>query len=213
MCYNNAALNPFVAEFDSSKFSGIKTKLCYDGITVGELSLARSRSVSVNPILMPPPIASLTALSGGLNTSGEITMTQKQFFVYLHARPNTTDIHGIFYVGKGVKSRLSSVIRKHNQHHTRIVNKYGKENIVVRILACESEQHAFDLEVQMIAKLREMGVKLANATDGGEGKSGGITSEYTRAKIAAAQKNRPPISEETRAKISATSKARKNYVL
>jgi hypothetical protein len=95
-------------------------------------------------------------------------MSQKQFYVYIHARPDGS----IFYVGKGLKERANSTVRKYNPHHTSIIKKYGKENIIIRKLPCESEQHAFNLEVQMIAILRRMGVKLTNATNGGDGVSG-----------------------------------------
>ena len=99
-------------------------------------------------------------------------MTQKQFFVYTHAKPNTTDVHGIFYVGKGDSNRSSKAERKHNRYHLRITKKYGVENIIIRKLACRSEQHAFNLEVQMIAALRKMDVSLVNVAEGGEGTSG-----------------------------------------
>jgi hypothetical protein len=104
----------------------------------------------------------------------------KQFFVYTHARPNTNDVHGIFYVGKGLLVRTKRITREHNNHHTNIVKKYGKENIIVRKLACKSEQYALDLEVKIIAKLREIGVKLVNFTDGGEGTSGCIPTQEMR---------------------------------
>jgi hypothetical protein len=111
-------------------------------------------------------------------------------------------VHGIFYVGKGLKRRTTRIDRVCNPHHSRIVAKYGKENIIVRKLACESEQHALDLEVQMISKLREIGVKLTNATGGGEGLSN--PPNEVREKITAALLARPPMSAETKAKMSAT---------
>jgi hypothetical protein len=108
-------------------------------------------------------------------------MSEKQFYVYLHLRPTNDGVNSVFYVGKGLKRRATE-FAKRNEYHKRIVSKYGKENIIVRKLLCESEQHAFDLEVQIISILRSIGVKLANATDGGEGTSGYIYSEEMREK-------------------------------
>ncbi|MDD2865058.1 MAG: NUMOD3 domain-containing DNA-binding protein [Methylococcales bacterium] len=122
----------------------------------------------------------------------------KQFYVYTHAKPDGS----IFYVGKGLKRRTDSISRDNN-HHKNIVKKYGKENIIVKTMLCRSEQHALDLEVRMIAALRNGGVKLVNLTDGGEGTCGYIPAprsiEY-RAKLSAAHKGKS-LSTETRAKI------------
>ncbi|MGB4497896.1 MAG: hypothetical protein WBI40_04290 [Methylococcaceae bacterium] len=117
-------------------------------------------------------------------------MKEKQFYVYLHLRPTNDGFNSVFYVGKGLKARVNFVHRKTNPYHTRIVSKYGKENITIKKIACESEQHAFDLEIQMIAKLREMGVKLTNLTDGGEGFSGYFITPEAREKMSVAQKLR-----------------------
>lgn len=129
-------------------------------------------------------------------------MSELEAYVYIHAFPNTSDIHGIFYVGKGIKNR-SHDFCKRNQYHKRIVAKYGKEKVIVRKLACESKQHALDLEIQMIAKLRSIGVKLANLTDGGEGASGIKPSEETRLKLSIAKKN---MSDDTKRKMSESKK-------
>lgn len=115
--------------------------------------------------------------------------TQKQFYVYLHLRPTNDGVNSVFYVGKGNKRRCSLSFERNN-HHKNIVKKYGKENIIIRKFPCKSEQHAFDLEIQMIAKLRQMGVRLANLTDGGEGSSGVIPSCETRMKISLLHKGR-----------------------
>jgi hypothetical protein len=102
----------------------------------------------------------------------------QDYYVYTHS------IFGKppFYVGKGCARRIKFIDRKSNPHHTNIVAKYGKENIIVKTMLCRSEQHAFDLEVRMIAALRQGGVKLVNLTDGGEGASGIVCSDETRAK-------------------------------
>jgi hypothetical protein len=122
---------------------------------------------------------------------------QKDYYVYTHS----TEERGIFYVGKGTKYRTKLIHRKHNPYHTNIVNKYGIENIIVSSILCRDEQHAFDLEVRMIAALRNGGVKLTNMSDGGEGNSGHVPSDETKAKISAGNLGHV-VSEETRAKIS-----------
>jgi hypothetical protein len=139
-------------------------------------------------------------------------MKEKQFYVYTHARPNTNDAHGIFYVGKGVEKRTKD-LSKRNEHHKRITKKYGSKNIIIRSIACSSEQHAFDLEVQIISMLRRIGVDLANVTDGGEGKSGWTASIETRNKISESNKgNKSALgavrSEEARKKIGAAHKGK-----
>jgi hypothetical protein len=96
-----------------------------------------------------------------------------QFYVYTHARPNTTDVHGIFYVGKGNGCRAFRLKNtKRSIYHQNIVNKYGEKNIIVRKLNCKDENHSFKMEVEIISILRRIGVTLANLTDGGEGPVG-----------------------------------------
>lgn len=121
----------------------------------------------------------------------------KDYYVYTHSLKGQPP----FYIGKGLKKRADSISRKHNQYHTNIVNKYGIENIIVRAMLCRSEQHALDLEIKLIAALRNDGVKLVNCTDGGEGISGHKHSEETKAKISDGNKGKI-LSEETKAKMS-----------
>ena len=85
-------------------------------------------------------------------------------FVYFHCRPNGT----IFYVGKGTRARAYRLSNR-NEHHTNIVSKYGKENIIVELTKCVDEAEAFYLEQVFIMSLREDGVVLSNKSDGGEG--------------------------------------------
>lgn len=108
----------------------------------------------------------------------------QNYYVYTHSRPNGS----IFYVGKGNEKRIKDVSRNHNQYHTNIVKKYGKENIIIKTMLCRSEQHAFDLEVKMIAALRNGGVKLINMTDGGDGASGYVFSKEQKLKLSNALK-------------------------
>jgi hypothetical protein len=126
---------------------------------------------------------------------------EQDFYVYTHSLEG----YGIFYVGKGLLVRTKRVPRPHNPHHTRIVAKYGKENIIVHSMLCRSEQCALELEVKMIAALRNGGVKLSNITDGGEGASGHTLSDETKAKMSAAGKGKI-MSDEHKVKISVAKK-------
>lgn len=107
------------------------------------------------------------------------------YLAYVHARPNTEDASGIFYVGKGRLARAKS-LEGRNRHHANVVAKYGSENILVGTFECSSEQTAFDLEVGLIKCLRRMGVSLTNQTDGGEGTSGYHHDDTTKSRMSTA---------------------------
>jgi hypothetical protein len=133
----------------------------------------------------------------------EVKSKEKDYYVYTHSLVGQPP----FYVGKGQLERIKQISRRNNYHHTNIVNKHGKENIIVRAMLCRDEKHALDLEVKIIAALRNGGVKLTNVTIGGEGKAGCPTSEETKAKIAASLRGQP-FSEERRMKISVANKGK-----
>ena len=144
-----------------------------------------------------------------------------QFYTYLHCRPDGMP----FYVGKGMGKRSHQFSRhRRNNYYTRIVAKYGKENISVFVFPCESEQQAFDDEIHQIAQLRREGYALCNQTNGGDGASGAKRSDETRLKMSLSQKGKKlspehiakmsaarigkKASSETRAKISASLKGK-----
>jgi NUMOD3 motif len=104
-----------------------------------------------------------------------------KFYVYEHWRPDR-DI--CFYVGKGQGTR-SHDKKNRNRHHKGIQNKLAKLGmcIEVRMVASGlSEDSAFALEIERIDFWRKLGIKLANKTEGGEGRSGSIASRITRQK-------------------------------
>lgn len=120
------------------------------------------------------------------------------FGAYIHARPNGE----AFYVGKGAIRRAHNLNRPRNPHHGNIVAKYGKENVLVSFIPCSTESIALELEIGLIKTFIRNGVKLTNMTSGGDGVSGLVHSDETRAKIRkkrATQQFLP----ETRAKLSA----------
>ena len=104
------------------------------------------------------------------------------YFSYVHARPDTVNQSGIFYVGKGKLSR-SFDLGERNRYHGFVINKYGKENILIGSIPCSSEEIAFDLEVGLIKCLRRNNVQLTNQTDGGDGSSGYKFSEESKQKM------------------------------
>ena len=119
------------------------------------------------------------------------------FYAYIHYKPDFTP----FYVGKGLLRRANS-LKQRNSYYMATVEKYGAENIIIGKFECSREENAFDLERGIIKCLKKAGVKITNFTDGGEGSSGRVQSEETRAKISAAQIGKT-FSAETRAKMSA----------
>lgn len=94
-----------------------------------------------------------------------------------------------FYVGKGVEKRVKDLHR--NQLHTNIKNKHGMVRKIV--LETQSEQEAFEKEVELIQELKthiDFGEGGANFTLGGDGVSGYKHSEEQNIKKSEASKRR-----------------------
>lgn len=107
------------------------------------------------------------------------------FCVYLHKRPDGSP----FYVGKGTLERSRKVLRRNNPHHRNIVAKYGRDNIIIEIVATDlAESAAFALETETITSMRAAGERLCNLSDGGEGPSN--PSAATRRRMSKAQRKR-----------------------
>ena len=87
------------------------------------------------------------------------------FCTYAHTKQDGT----IFYIGKGVEKRAYDT-KSRNKHWQNIVAKHGFKTVI--LANWETEQDAFEHEKVLIACFRDMGYKLANLTDGGEGNSG-----------------------------------------
>jgi hypothetical protein len=126
----------------------------------------------------------------------------QDFYAYLHARPNTVDASGIFYVGKGTLERTTKLKRPHNPYHSSILAKHGIENILVTKIECSSEEIAFELEKGLIKCFKRMGVKLANMSDGGEGNAGVMkgtkqSAEHVLKRVASSKRERPVICIES----------------
>lgn len=113
---------------------------------------------------------------------------QGTFYTYVHC--NEKDIP--FYVGKGTKLRAYDT-----KARGKIWKDYTKKHpfnlFKTRIYYCDSEAQAFELEKELICLLRsQMGLWLANATDGGEGIAG-YTYKRSR-KISKTEEHRKNIS-------------------
>jgi hypothetical protein len=98
-------------------------------------------------------------------------------YVYEHIRKDT---NAVFYVGKGTGYRYTSKENRNNHWHN-IVKKHGfTVNFIAKNL---DEELAHLCEIERIDQLKRIGIKLCNATNGGEGISGHKHSDQTKQKI------------------------------
>lgn len=132
-------------------------------------------------------------------------MAKAEFYIYVHRKADTGEV---FYVGKGKGGRAFAKIGRNNFWHN-VVKAHGFTAEIVEYF--ESESRAFRYERALIAHLRASGVRLCNATDGGEGPSGAKRSVETRQKMSKAMTGlkHGPFSDETRARMSASAIGRK----
>lgn len=121
------------------------------------------------------------------------------FYTYCHIRK---DSNKIFYIGKGKNFRAFCTVKR-NAYWNNIASKYGFEP---KILAYwNTEKEAFEHEKVLIACFKDMGYKLANMTDGGDGQTGLIHTQTTKQKISNALKGRK-FTEEHKQKIAQSNK-------
>lgn len=122
------------------------------------------------------------------------TIPQHGFYVYVLKRPNPAAASASpestpFYVGKGKGQRMFAHVREAltpcRCHRCNVVRKIWREGGQVEydiVYATDDEAEAFAVEQATIATFgRE---NLTNATDGGEGASGRVLPEASRARIA-----------------------------
>lgn len=99
------------------------------------------------------------------------------FYTYAHYKPEG----GLFYIGKG-NGRRAYDMNMRNKYWKNIVAKYGSP--IVEILAnWKTEEEALRHEKLLISSFKDMGFKLANLTDGGEGVSGYKHNEFALQKM------------------------------
>ncbi len=99
------------------------------------------------------------------------------FYTYAHYTPEGR----LFYIGKGQGNRAHKQYSRNKYWH-QIVQKHGSPK--VQILAnWDTEDEAINHEILLISCFRDLGYKLCNMTDGGEGTSGTTLSDEHKAKI------------------------------
>lgn len=115
-----------------------------------------------------------------------ISLSECNFYVYLHSRLNTGEP---FYIGKGQGKRAFNKQRR-NRYWNQIVDKDG--GFYTSFLATDiDEELAWLVEIEAIALFKLRLCSLANITPGGEGASGYFLSAETKAKLSAALKGKP----------------------
>lgn len=107
------------------------------------------------------------------------------YYVYLHLKEDTKEP---FYVGKG-KGQRALFKNGRSEFWQNVVKKHG---YLIKIIMSElSEEQALSLEQVTIANLKEIGVKLCNLTNGGDGVSGMKHSDASKMKMSLAKKGKP----------------------
>lgn len=99
------------------------------------------------------------------------------YFTYAHYRASD---QSIFYIGKGKRDRVVAKVNRNNYWHN-TVNKHGI--FIERLAKWKTEKEAFLHEKFLILCFKDIGAKLVNMTEGGEGTSN--PSEEVRAKMRA----------------------------
>lgn len=123
-------------------------------------------------------------------------MTDPQFFIYFHRRPDTGDV---FYVGRGKRvGRGSPVKRAHavrgrSAQWQSIVEKNGGQYAIEIVEWCDTFEFAKAREVFYIASIGRKcyGGPLINLSDGGDGIDGYQHTDETRQKLRAAWQRNP----------------------
>lgn len=99
------------------------------------------------------------------------------FCTYAHYTPEGR----LFYIGKGSEKRAHSKAGR-NSYWRNVVQKYGSPD--VQILAnWDTEEEAFSHEILLISCFKELGHKLCNLSNGGEGPSGLKHSEEFKERL------------------------------
>ncbi len=125
--------------------------------------------------------------------------------VYRHIR---LDTNVPFYIGKGSTYRAHRTDNR-NQYWHHIVQAHGYKVEIVKFFKEETE--ALKFEALLIKIYRNVGMKLTNMTDGGEGSRGYVPTEATRQKLSVAAKGQKRTAE-ARLKISLAQRGSKNHM-
>jgi hypothetical protein len=99
------------------------------------------------------------------------------YYTYSHAKPDGS----VFYIGKGMGNRAYK-FNSRNRYWKHVVKKHGTP--LVEILGVwDTEEDALKHEIFLIACFKDLGYKLTNITDGGEGVSGLKWTEASKQKL------------------------------
>ena len=108
----------------------------------------------------------------------EIPMSNTNFYVYEHIRKDTG---AILYVGKGHDNRAYHPYKR-NAYWKNVVNKAN--GFTVNFIAKNiDEELSLLCEMERIDQLKKLGIKLTNATNGGEGITGYRHTKEAKEKI------------------------------
>jgi hypothetical protein len=99
------------------------------------------------------------------------------FYTYAHYTPEGR----LFYIGKGTGSR-AHICYGRNDYWRNVVKKHGKPDVQI-LASWDTEEEAFSHEILLIKCFKDLGHKLCNLSDGGEGPSGLKHSNESKAKM------------------------------
>lgn len=123
------------------------------------------------------------------------------FYTYAHI---TSDTNRIFYIGKGSGKRLHRKDAR-NQHWHNTVAKHGYK--AIKLADWKTSEEAFNHEKLLISCFKDMGHKLVNQSEGGDGNSfaGGLSFKGKKHSESAKEKCRlanigKTVSEESKQK-------------
>lgn len=108
------------------------------------------------------------------------------FCTYAHYTPQGT----LFYIGKGSNERRPHYFEGRNNYWNKVVAKYGKPKVEV-LAKWQTETEAFEHEKLLITCFRDLGFKLCNITDGGNGLSGYKQTAAHKLKLSKAKLGKP----------------------
>lgn len=126
-----------------------------------------------------------------------------KYYVYAHYTKDGHFEHP-FYIGKGTGNRCY-VSYKRNEFWKRISKSHGVDVVILKYFSKDSEEQAYQFEIEMIYKYKILGGCQCNFTIGGDGVR--VLNRWWNEKISASLKGKKrPSGEESKSYKSFTSK-------